>query len=105
VEGFSWEWLAAQARALWSEISREMPDGLFSRRTATDLVRLARPVEPFNAFDLVAPVIGIAGLVLGLMLAGVAVASLGTLLASLLALGLLLTEVYGVTLEVSELRR
>jgi len=104
VEEFSFEALAKQVREFWERLRAELPEGLFSREGATELVRLTRPVEPFNYSDLLAPVIGLAGLLLGVLLSGVALASLGTLLASMLALGFLLTEVYGVTLEVDGMR-
>lgn len=100
MEPYSFEALAKQVSDLWEQLRASMPESVFSRDGATELVRLAQPVEPFNYFDFLAPVVGLAGLLLGLVLAGVAVASLGTLLASLLGLGFLLTEVYGVTLEV-----
>lgn len=104
MEEFSFEALAKQVREFWERLRAELPEGLFSREGATELVRLTRPVEPFNYSDLLAPVIGLAGLLLGVLLSGVALASLGTLLASMLALGFLLTEVYGVTLEVDGMR-
>lgn len=100
MEPYSFEALANQVTELWQQIRANLPPGVFSREGASEIVRLAQPVEPFNYFDFLAPVVGLAGLLLGLILAGVAVASLGTLLASLLGLGFLLTEVYGVTLEV-----
>lgn len=104
MEEFSFEALAEQVRAFWARLRSELPESLFSREGATELARLTRPVEPFNYSDLLAPVIGLAGLLLGVLLTGVALASLGTLLASMLALGFLLTEVFGVTLEVDGMR-
>lgn len=103
IEPPSWQALVDEVRRLWEGIRDSLPGDLWSRQTATDLVRLTRPVKPFNSFDLVTPVIGLAGVLVGLLLAGVALGALGTLLASLLALGLLLTEVFGVTLEVGGL--
>lgn len=100
MEEFSFEALVRQVETLWARVRSELPDDLFSPSTARELARLTRPVEPFNYSDLLAPVIGLAGLLAGVLLTGVAVASLGTLLASLLGLGFLLTEVYGITLEV-----
>lgn len=102
MQEFSWEAFYREVSRLWEGLRARLPDDLMSREAATELVRLSRPVEPFNAFDLFAPVIGLAGLLAGLLLAGVALASLGTLLASLLALGFLLTEVFGVTFELNE---
>lgn len=104
MEEFSFEALARQVSEFWERLRERLPQDLFSRETATEIARLTRPVEPFNASDLLAPIIGVAGLLLGVILAGVAVASLGTLLASMLSLGFLLTEVFGVTLEVDGIR-
>lgn len=104
MEEFSFEALAQQVNEFWTRLRAQLPEDLFSREGATEIVRLTRPVEPFNYSDLLAPVIGLAGLLLGVILSGVALASLGTLLASILALGFLLTEVYGVTLEVDGIR-
>jgi hypothetical protein len=64
------------------------------------LAQIGRPVEPFAVSDLLAPIVGVAGVLLGLLLAGVAVVALGALLASLLALGLLLTRVFGISVEI-----
>jgi len=102
MEEFSWKSVVAEISGFCARLRARLPDDLMSRDTATELVLLTRPVEPFNYSDLAAPVIGLAGVLLGLLLAGVAVASLGTLAASLLALGFLLTEVFGVTLEMAE---
>ncbi len=104
MEEFSWESLVQQVNEFWARLRAQLPDDLVSREAATEIVRLTRPVDPFNYSDLLAPVIGLAGLLLGVILSGVALASLGTLLASMLALGFLLTEVYGVTLEVDGIR-
>lgn len=102
MDEFSWQSFADGMSRLWERFRAQLPDDLLSREAATELVRLTRPVEPFNYFDLAAPIIGLAGLVTGLLLVGVALASLGTLLASMLALGFLLTEVYGVSVEVDD---
>ncbi len=99
MQPFSWESLVREVERFWDDVQASLPEGLFSRETATEVVRLTRPVEPFNSLDFLAPILGLAGALLGVLLAGVALASLGTLLTSLLALGFLLTEVYGVTLE------
>jgi hypothetical protein len=48
-----------------------------------------------------APLIGVAGLLAGLLLTGVALGALGALLGALLALGFLLVRVYGISFEMS----
>jgi hypothetical protein len=72
----------------------------FAGETWRSVARLGRPVEPFDRPDFLAPLIGIAGLLVGVLLCGVALASLGSLLVSLIALGLLLTRVFGISVEV-----
>lgn len=100
----AWQSLARLASRTWGvvveEISRE--DWL-SRDGLTSLVRLVRPIEPFNRPDFAAPLIGIAAVLAGLLLTGLAVSSLSTLLLALLALGFLLTRVFGVSLEIGYL--
>ena len=99
-QGLSWQSLVARLGDLWSAVRDEIaPEGIFTRETALEIVRLSRPIEPFNQPDFIAPLIGLGGLLLGLVLAGVALSSLGALLTALLALALLLTQVYGIRLE------
>jgi hypothetical protein len=83
--------------ALGAVLGREGVDAEAAWRS---VARLGRPVEPFDRPDFLAPLIGIAGLFVGLLLCGVALASLGSLVASLIALGLLLTRVFGISVEV-----
>ena len=63
------------------------------------LLSLLRPVAPFNRPTFLAPAITIGALVAFLVLSGVAVGALGAFLTALLALYLLLVEVFGVTVE------
>lgn len=84
---------------LESFVGREGIDA-FSGDAWRSVARLSRPVDPFDRPDFLAPLIGIAGLVVGLLLCGIAIASLGSLVASLMALGLLLTRVFGISVEV-----
>ena len=58
-----------------------------------------RPVAPFNQPNFLVPLVTVGALVTFLLLSGVAVASLGGLLAALLALYLILVQVFGVSLE------
>ncbi|MBM4266663.1 MAG: hypothetical protein FJ144_08640 [Deltaproteobacteria bacterium] len=102
---FSWRMLVEQVGAFWEGLRAQLPESLFTPQGARELVRLSHPVEPFNQPELVAPVVGLAGLLLGLVLAGVAVGALGTLLVAVIALALLLTRVYGVSLEIVALGR
>jgi len=69
------------------------------------ILALLRPVAPFNRPNFLAPAITIGALITFLVLSGVAVTALGALLAALLALYLLLVEVFGVTIELHPLGR
>ena len=67
------------------------------------LLSLLRPVAPFNRPTFLAPAVTVGALITFLMLSGVAVTALGALLTALLALYLLLVEVFGVTVELHPL--
>lgn len=60
---------------------------------------LFRPVAPFNRPNFLAPAVTIGALVTFLMLSGVAVTALGALMMALLALYILLVQVFGVSIE------
>ena len=90
------EWWTSLGESLRAQLGGEDP---FAARNWPALVRLGRPVEPFNGSDWVAALVAVAGICLAALLSGIAIASLGTLLMSLLGLGLLLTRVFGVSIE------
>lgn len=101
LQEFSWQGLVDSVSGALTSIGEAIaPEGLFSRDAVDRLVRITYPVAPFNQPEFVAPVLGIAGVLLSLVLAGVAVSSLLSMVAALLALAMLLTRFYGVTLEV-----
>jgi hypothetical protein len=77
-----------------------LAEGIFSREGLVGLIRLTRPIAPFNQPQLFAPLVGLAGALLSLVLAGLAVSSVGTLLAAVLGLVLILTRVFGFSLEI-----
>jgi len=60
------------------------------------LLSLLRPVAPFNRPSFLAPAVTVGALITFLMLSGVAVTALGALLTALLALYLLLVEVFAI---------
>ncbi len=99
MEEFSWQALVEDVRRFWNEAAARFGATSSPLGGNVDVLRVLRPVEPYNTVEALAPLVGLAGALLGILLAGLALASLGTLLSSLLALGLLLTEVYGVELE------
>jgi hypothetical protein len=101
LQELSWQSLIETVSSAWQTLAESIaPEGLFSRDAVDRLVRVTYPVAPFNEPEIVAPVLGIAGVLLSLVLAGVAVSSLLSMVAALLALAMLLTRFYGVTLEV-----
>ena len=92
-------WKALESRfGLLADLVRSDPS---AAERWQNVARLGRPVEPFDQPDFLAPLIGIAGLLAGALLCGVALVSLGSLLLSLIALGLLLTRVFGISVEVA----
>ncbi|MBM4242568.1 MAG: hypothetical protein FJ148_01980 [Deltaproteobacteria bacterium] len=100
VQDFSWQSLVDTVSGALSALGETIaPDGLFTRDAVDRLVKITYPVAPFNQPEFVAPVLGIAGVLLSLLLAGVAVSSLLGMVAALLALAMLLTRFYGVSLE------
>ena len=97
----SWKTLVDQVSDAWFVLADAVaPEGLFSRDAVERFVRVSYPVAPFNQPEIVAPLLGIAGVLLSLVLAGVALSSLLSMIAALLALGLLLTRFFGVSFEV-----
>ncbi len=92
VDGLSDAW-----RALGENIA---PEGVFTRDSFERLIRVSYPIAPFNQPEVLAPFVGLAGLLLSFVLAGVAATSLLSMVAALLALALLLTRFFGVSLEI-----
>jgi hypothetical protein len=96
----AWRTLTEAGERAWQAVAEGFSaEEWLSRDGLQSLVRLTRPIEPFNRPEFAAPLFGLAGAILGLVLLGVAVSSLATLLIALLALGVMLARVYGVTLE------
>lgn len=87
-------WLDDLGRQLWGVV-----ESLGAEAERQGFLSLFRPVHPFNRPDFLAPAVTIGALVTFLMLSGVAVAALGALLTALLALYILLVQVFGVTIE------
>jgi hypothetical protein len=78
----------------------QLIDGtLASLGTARRVLAFWGPVT--DASGLVAPLLAIASVLMLALLTGIAIASLGTLIVALMILYLLLTEVFGVTIDVN----
>jgi hypothetical protein len=80
---------------LWGAVS-----SLTEEARGGNLLSMLRPVAPFNRPALLAPAMTVGALLTFLMLSGVALASMGALLIALLALYILLVQVFGVTIEI-----
>ena len=87
-------WLDELGTQLWGVF-----EAFGSEARGKGVLSLLRPVAPFNRPNFLAPAVTIGALLTFLMLSGVAVAALGALLTALLALYILLVQVFGVTVE------
>jgi hypothetical protein len=67
------------------------------------ILPLLEPVAPFNRPGFLSPAVAITGLLAIVLLSGVAVTAFGSLLVTLLALYLLVVEVFGFTVELNPL--
>jgi hypothetical protein len=88
-------WLDQLSGQLWGAV-----DALTGEARSGNLLSMLRPVAPFNRPALLAPVMTIGALLTFLMLSGIALASMGALLTALLALYVLLVQVFGVSVEI-----
>lgn len=91
-------WLEEIGGQLW-----QMVDVVGKEVRGEGMLALLRPVAPFNRPQFLAPAITIGALLSFLLLSGIAVASLGALLTALLALYLMLVQVFGVSVELRPL--
>jgi hypothetical protein len=80
--------LRGVADAFWGEVKQH------------GLLPLLEPVPPFNKPGFLSPAVAVGGLIGVLLLSGMAVTAFGSLLLTLLALYLLLVEVFGFSVEV-----
>ena len=79
---------------------RGVADAMWEEVRAQGVFPLLQPVAPFNRPVFAAPAVAIGGLIGVLLLSGLAVTALGSLLLALLALYLLLVQVFGLSIEV-----
>jgi hypothetical protein len=85
------EYLYDQARQLLENIRQETNE--------RGLMPLLEPVAPFNQSPLLLPIVIAGSLISLIFLSGLAIGAFATLFTALLALYLLLSEVFGVSLE------
>jgi hypothetical protein len=65
------------------------------------LLPLLEPVPPFNRPGFLSPAVAVGGLLAIVLLSGIAVTAFGSLLLTLLALYILLVEVFGFSVELT----
>lgn len=93
------EWMRAVDDLVADVRAQLAASDLFRAENVSTVIDVSRPVGAAGETGFLAPLIGVAGMVAGLMLAGVAVGALGTFLSAVLGLGFLLVRLYGVSFE------
>jgi len=88
------KWIEDVGTQLWG-----VAEAFGSEMRQQGLLSFLRPIGPFNRPDFLAPAVTIGALLTFIMLSGVAVVALGALLTALLALYILLVQVFGVSIE------
>jgi hypothetical protein len=91
-------WFGEVGKQVWSVV-----EAFGAEAREQGFLALLRPVAPFNRPGFLAPAVTVGALLTFLLLSGVAVASLGALLTALLALYLLVVQVFGVSVELHPL--
>lgn len=81
--------LGSVVDAFWGEVKQH------------GILQVLEPVPPFNRPGFLSPAVALGGLLSILLLSGLAVTAFGSLLVSLLALYILLVEVFGFSVELT----
>jgi hypothetical protein len=79
--------------------ARQLMDSLRQETNERGLMPLLEPVAPFNQSPLLLPLVVAGSLISLILLSGIAIGAFAALFTALLALYLLLSEVFGVSLE------
>lgn len=82
---------------------RSVADALWGEVRERGLLPLIQPVAPYNQTGLLQPAVTIGSVLSVVLLSGIAVGAMGTLLVALMALYMLLVEVFGFTIELHPL--
>jgi len=85
------EVIYAQVRGVVDELGQQVSEQGF--------MPLLRPVAPFNEPAVLAPVVAVSALIGFFFLSGVAISAFATLIVALLAIYLVLAQVFGYSLE------
>ena len=86
--------LREQLLGLWQQVREQRPE--------TGYLPLLRPVAPYDAPEVFSPLSALGVLLALVVTSGIALGALGILLAALLALYFLMTEVLGITVELRQ---
>jgi hypothetical protein len=78
---------------------RGVADAFWGEVRTHGVMSLLEPVPPFNRSGFLSPAVAIGGFVSIVLLSGMAVTAFGSLILTLLALYVLLVEVFGVSVE------
>jgi len=78
---------------------RSVVDAFWGEVRQHGMLTLLEPVPPFNKPGFLSPAVDVGGLLAVLLLSGMAVTAFGSLLVTLLALYILLVEVFGFSVE------
>ncbi len=81
------EQVAQQVRGVFNDVSEEARSG--------GLAAFVAPVDPFNRSAILAPLVSIAGVISVLLLTGLVIGAMAVTLAGILAICLVLVEVFG----------
>ena len=87
-------WMEGIGQQMWALV-----ESFGAEARERGLLTMLRPIAPFNRPAFLAPAVTIGALITFLALSGVAVSALGALLMALLALYILLVQVFGLRLE------
>jgi hypothetical protein len=88
--------LRDQMLTFWKQLREQRPE--------TGYLPLLRPVAPYDSPDVFSPLSAIGVLLALIVTSGIALGAMAILLAALLALYFLMTEVLGITVELRPLR-
>jgi hypothetical protein len=88
-------WIEDIGTQLWG-----VGEAFYSEVRERGVLPMLRPVAPFNRPGFLAPAVTVGGLLAALLLSGIAVSALGSFVVALLALYLLLVQVFGISVEV-----
>lgn len=83
---------------VWDQ-ARQLFDSIRQETSERGLMPLLEPVAPFNKSPLLLPLVVAGSLISLIFLSGIAIGAFAALFTALLALYLLLSEVFGVSLE------